>query len=143
MPIEHCPMNYDLMFLMTLLMLSNVVKITKNCYYDKNYFQSHLGWFIDPSCSTKKVFCEIYSFGKQIYIYSFDCAWLCNITQCPFLENFVQKLFIISWALVRISSLVKLLTCFPTLANNRNLIFKAKLQKWLSFLHFLRICLQH
>ena len=67
-------------------------------------------------------------FGEKIYIYSVDCAWLCNITHCPFLENFVQKLFIISWVLVHICAPVKFLTFFPTWASNRNLIFQAKLQ---------------
>ena len=52
-----------------------------------------------------------------------SCTWFLMISMSVGLN-----LFILSWILVPICAPVKFLTCFPTWANNRNLIFQAKLQ---------------
>ena len=52
-----------------------------------------------------------------------SCTWFLMISMSVGLN-----LFIISWVWVQICAPVKFLTYFPTWANNRNLIFQAKLQ---------------
>ena len=52
-----------------------------------------------------------------------SCTWFLMISMSVGLN-----LFIISWVWVLICAPVKFLTYFPTWANNRNLIFQAKLQ---------------
>ena len=52
-----------------------------------------------------------------------SCTWFLMISMSVGLN-----LFIISWVWVQICAPVKFLTYFPTWANNKNLIFQAKLQ---------------
>ena len=65
-------------------------------------------------------------FPGHFWPYTFSaprCTWVFMIGMLVGL-----KLFITSWILVPICAPVKFLTCFPTWANNRNLIFPEKLQ---------------